>query len=205
MSRVNLMSAPRRQRQRARRRARAWGAVCAAYALILAAGVAGATTMEGESAAIRRDLLDGETRAQARQRELEALTQRLAAAQRAHEAAVAVGHHADWSILLGLLGSKVDDNVVLERVSVSPQRVQARRANTEPADPEAYDVELMGVARSQRAVSAFVLDLEGTGLFASVTLVSTRARPGQAGELVAFQISARLAPSVAAAGAGGAR
>lgn len=207
MTRVNLMSERRRLRLRERRRARAWGGICAAYALVLAAGVAGATTMKGQSEVIRRDLVEGQSRAEARQRELETLNQRLAAAQRSHEAAVAVGHHADWSVLLRLLGAKVDEDVVLERVGVVPQRAGvSRRATAEPADPEAYDVEMMGVARSQRAVSAFVLDLESTGLFASVTLVSTRPRPGQSGELVAFEIAASLqAAARADSPAGGAR
>jgi hypothetical protein len=150
--------------------------------------------------------------------------QSLASAKRKLDAAKAVGRHADWSILLrilGDLGASPSPSVVLERVELRPRNESdlrtaagakaplpgakpAPRAESDLPDPLGYKLEIDGLAASQVDVVRYARGLEDLRLFESVAILGTRpydsTAPDAAGlHLFSFRIACTLTDAAAAA------
>lgn len=199
---VNLLPAPRRIARRRRARVRAWSWIGAAYLLAVAGASAAFVLTTHEGGPRVADVDEAVARVAARRIEVAALEKELTAATRNWEAARAVGHHPDWSVLLGLLARAREGEVVLERCELRAD-VPSARAQPQPGRRQ-YTLSVDGIARSQRAVPAYVLGLERLGVFESVTIIETRSRPPDTGtsapadpavaeDLVAFRVQATLA------------
>ncbi|MCX5662015.1 MAG: PilN domain-containing protein [Planctomycetota bacterium] len=221
MNGVNLIPASRRDARRQRRRVRLWSGACSVYALALA-GLCVALHFQGpqpqraQAAAMtaangRITELDAAIAREGK---------RLAQVQSSLEAGKAVSDRPNWSTLLALVATTLDPGTVLNRcrldpmaaaptpvggaaaaASVKPKTVVAPPANaanpagtTEPVvtPPRQFQLNLGGLARSQGAVTAFVLRLQATGLFEQVDLVKTTREPFLTGEAIAFQIRCTL-------------
>jgi hypothetical protein len=221
---VNLLPAGRARALASRRRLRLWTAVLCAYGLLVAgawawwglgARLAAATSTAAPAAEQLRALEDSMAKCQADSTKVRA---EMTAMRTKLDGARAVGHHADWSILLSMLaeqGSPPRPQIVFERVELQPRKPEAGAAQArdakdktkaEPDAPDAlgYTLTLEGVAGSQLDVVGYTQLLQQLNLFESVSLVGTRPRDSVAPDapglhLVNFQISCVLTDAAAAA------
>ena len=97
------------------------------------------------------------------------------------------------------LAKNLDDDLVLKRCKLHPEAVEKpkskgkKRTKREPAPkPKRFILDISGFGRSQKAISQFVLRLEGSKLFEKVTAVKTNREPFMAGKAMAFQIRCLL-------------
>ncbi len=105
-----------------------------------------------------------------------------------------------------LLSDQLPDSMWLERCDLQPIKPPAPVLTTtrrgaakakpvpkrEAESPRGFVLMLSGQAATQTDVGRFVLGLEGTELFAKVTLVETRNQPNPIGESVGFQVECLL-------------
>jgi Tfp pilus assembly protein PilN len=214
MNGVNLI--PRRRREASRRRARlrAWAVGASAYAMLCAGvfAVSGAIdAVDDPTAATRLAQLPSEI--DASQRALTRIAAQLTEAQGRLDAARAVAHQPDWSVLLGLLAQSVGEDIVLttcrletEPSAVSPAAARPGAGLHRPADagrsgatalphvaPGArFTLELSGLGRTQASVSHFVLRLERLGLFERVTILKTGREVLGEHESIGFRLEAAI-------------
>lgn len=198
---VNLLPPAYIHARLARRRCAGWSVATSVFGLLLACAAVGlglGMQRDETDPAPKIGLLEGQIRE--KQRAVEqakaksrALTTRLAAAR-------AVGVHPDYSVLLGLLAGLREGEITLASVAVA-SRVTTEalaagpRSKAKPKETPHIELALTGLARSPAAVAAFVLRLEKTGLFASVSLTDTALAPPtehRAVEATAFKVTARF-------------
>lgn len=110
----------------------------------------------------------------------------------------AVSNQPDWSGLLVLLASELDDDVVLRQCLLIPQKEKDSSIGSKDENPlagqknQAYVLKLVGYGRTQAAVSRFILDLEKTGLFEKVKLIRTNRERFLSDDAVAFNAQCLL-------------
>lgn len=231
---VNLLPASRRMAITRRTRTRLWAGALSVYAVAVAAvwawcGFGGwiSALRHGPEAAplkAREQLASVESEIEKAQAARKDVGQALVAARRRLDAAKAVGHHADWSVLLrvlGDLGAPPNPSIVLERVELRPRNEAdlrpapgakpplpgvkpAARAESDLPDPLGYKLEIEGLAASQVGVVRYARSLEDLRLFESVAILGTRpydsTAPDAAGlHLFSFQIACTLTDAAAAA------
>lgn len=109
------------------------------------------------------------------QRSLAADLQKIESRLAAHAEAT---QHPDWSILLAYISRLGADSVVLNGFVLEQGERQG-----------AYTVALAGVARSQNAVTRFLLGLERSGVFSDTTLVRST---GDANGAYTFAIACEI-------------
>jgi hypothetical protein len=204
MTTANLIPAGRRQAKRRRARTCVWAGACTAYAVVLLAGYGVCQALwGGTDRGVDEELRKAGTAAQTSARQTLALNRSLERARLALQANRAVGSQPDWSALLALLAQNLGDELVLNHCRLKPARVlpaatpagSAEGTPASPAEkPRHFALEIEGYARSQAAVSQFVLRLEGTGLFNQVRLVKSNREPFLVGKAVAFRVECSLGP-----------
>jgi len=106
----------------------------------------------------------------------------------------------DWGLLLVLLASVMDDNVVLSEcdlVTVDSQATEITNdlktwLSSSPIETllstRRYRLKVTGFARTQSSLSEFVLGLEHTKVFESVRLVKSCRQAFRDGQAIAFSI-----------------
>lgn len=109
----------------------------------------------------------------------------------------AMADAVDWSALLETVASVARDGVVLGRVGLGPSGNRSSSAGG-PGGPGARSaanpvvpglvIEIDGVGRTPREVSAFVLQLEALSLFDHVNLLETRGQSINGGTVSTFRI-----------------
>ena len=110
----------------------------------------------------------------------------------------AVSNQPDWSVLLVLLASELDDDVVLRQCKLTPQVKNGSSAGSKDIDAlsgqkdQTYLLTLVGYGRTQAAVSRFILDMEQTGLFEQVKLIQTNREHFLSDNAVAFNAQCLL-------------
>ncbi len=110
----------------------------------------------------------------------------------------AVSNQPDWSGLLVLLASELDDDVVLRHCQLIPQKEKNSSIGSKDENRlagqknQAYVLKLVGYGRTQAAVSRFILDLEQTGLFEKVKLIRTNRERFLSDDAVAFNAQCLL-------------
>jgi Tfp pilus assembly protein PilN len=196
MMRVNLIPAHRRAARERRTRVRYWSAICGAYALLL--GVTYACC--GMAWSVNSDGLDQElAKASA---EIEDLTRSLRGAEAEFSEAESlldsirgIAKQPDWSLLLGLVAKTLGDEVVLDTFRLGPPqtngtvaRAQRVAAASTPKNGAPYMLYISGYARSQAAVSRFVLRLDELDLFERVDLLKTSREAMFDGDATGFQV-----------------
>jgi len=93
----------------------------------------------------------------------------------------------DFSILLALLSRAIGQDVVLNRCELSQDNGKATSAPDEV-------LKISGFARNQPTVAAFMLELESTGIFKSVTLVRSNEEPWMDQKVAGFQVHCVIGP-----------
>ncbi len=194
MMRVNLIPAERRLARERRLRVRNWAVACAGYAMALAVVYAccfmswhvGPDGLDAELAAVSAEAAE-------LSRSLAAAESELSEAQDVLDSTRGIAKQPDWSLLLALLSKTLGDEVVLESCRLGPptasaqparvQRVQLPGSSSSTSSSAAvaaaarndppYALHLSGFARSQGAVSKFVLRLDELALFERVDLLKT--------------------------------
>jgi Tfp pilus assembly protein PilN len=194
---LDLIPAPRRQARARRTRIRTWSLVLGVYALTTAAGyVACFAYPDSGQTALLRDTRAVTEELRAASREMRAVRAQVAEAAGRLAIARSVRNHPDWSLLLAMLADSLADQIVLERCALLPVDPPAAAgpapAATPAQSPRAFRFDLTGLARSQTAVSQFVLRLEKARVFDEVRLVQTSRKPFLKGEAVAFQLECSL-------------
>lgn len=204
MTSINLIPVHRLEARARRARVRRWCVAATAYALLLAGSCVIYRAAWGASdTGLEVALQDSEAQIQSTNQAIAVLQTRLDASQFSLNANRELREHPDWSLLLGLLSSLMDDDLILRECSldkITPRGSQASSGNgdhtvTEASDTQARTVFMLaikGMGRSQEAVSQFTLRLEQTRLFAKVKLVDTSLEPFLSGKAVAFQVECSL-------------
>jgi Tfp pilus assembly protein PilN len=222
---INLLPSHRWDAMRQRQRIRSWAFVVAIYGLALAGawGCWGLRTSLGTEMPQKQgtcleqiSTINGQIEKLRADRAV--ISTNMAEARRTLDAAMAVGHHPDWSVLLDLLtsmGAPPNPTIVFEHVELQPRPAPvAKDGKAKPATPTSqtsevpdqygYSLVLEGVAGSQVDVAQFAKVLQTLKLFESVSIVGTRPRDSVAVDapglhLVSFQINCTLTDAAAAA------
>jgi hypothetical protein len=188
MKSVNLIPASRRDAKRRRKQQTFCAITCGAYGLLLACGIGAAHMLlaaDGDSLESRLKSVDGEVS------RLNVVTadvlSELTTSRATIEANRTVAEQPDWSILLTLLGATKGDDVVIRSVIIGPSAPGTTPALAAGKAPEVA-LEVMGIARSQLAVSQHVLRLEQTSLFSKVSLLDTNRESFLEGDAIAFRL-----------------
>jgi hypothetical protein len=211
MKSINLIPAPRRAAKRRRVHLRLCTGGCAAWAVLaLLAACVSHAVWHGEDPQAGDRLARVSEEMQRTERAMAGVRTQLTAAESKLRANQAIATQPDWSILLALLGQKVENDVVLKSCHVRPasvargthvaQRPDQRRAGARPQDaasqlppePPPYVLEASGLARSQTAANDFVIRLELTRLFSKVTLLDTTREPFLDKDAIAFRLQCVL-------------
>jgi hypothetical protein len=208
MNGINLIPAPRRLAKHRRAHLRYCAAGCVAWAaLSLGAAVVAHVVWRAEDpeAAVRLAKVTEET--QRTERVIAGLRQQLTVAQSTLRGNQAIVLQPDWSILLGLLGQQVGNDIVLKTCNVrqSAARAPAARVAPRPGAPRAgeaasggavepppFVLEASGMALDHASANQFVLRLEQTGLFSKVSLLDTAREPFFDKNLIAFRLECTL-------------
>ncbi len=224
---INLLPSHRWDALRRRQRVRSWTVLVGVYALALAGawgcwGLRSSLAAGAEAPQTQETCADKisaiNTEINKLHADRAAISASMAEARRTLDAAMAVGHHPDWSVLLDLLtsmGAPPNPTIVFEHVELQPRQGpvakdgKAKAPATAPQASEApdqwgYSVVLEGVAGSQVDVAQFAKVLQTLKLFESVSIVGTRPRDSIAPDapglhLVSFQINCTLSDAAAAA------
>ena len=214
---LNLIPAPRCQARARRARVRTWSVVLGAYALAAAAGyVACYAYPDGDQTALLRDARAVTEELRSSGRQMRAVRTQVAEAAGKLAIARNIRNHPDWSLLLAMLSDSLADQIVLDRCALvavdspaggpdgpaapaPPSAGRARGLHPAPAAAAAaagtrgFHFTVAGYARTQSAVSQFVLRLEQARVFDEVRLVETSLKPFLGGQAVAFQVECSLA------------
>src|SRR4051812_28279267 len=182
---INLIPAPRRAAIARRARVRRWltGSGCYAVLLIIAYGMcmtSAGNDVDASTAALERTnrQIDDLTHS------LSTLRPQMAEMQARLAVARHVGDQPDWSHLLAIISATLDDEIVLSSTRLESSDTTgnttpgARHAAPPASQPSAdsdcrLTASLQGFAKSQAAVTQFVLRLERLGLFERVEMVNS--------------------------------
>jgi len=194
MRNVNLIPAPHRAARRRRQKVRWCAAGCSAYALLaVGTGAAVLSNWGGNDPLLGQQLTQLEKEIQGREHELSQGRSALAASESELTAANQMADQPDWSVLLSLLASKAQDQIILRTLQLKSASQPA--GGSDPADR--LIVTAGGVSRSPLAAQQYVLRLEKTGLFDRVTLVETHRESFLTSDAASFQIECVLSAGTA--------
>lgn len=186
MKAVNLLpESILRLRARARR-IRNWSVIAGVYATLLTGGYFAAVASDQGPAAALSQLEEASGRVQTKKTELTKVKEDLLRAERALAAAREVAANPDWSIILRLLAQKRGEDITIQAVSLAPVMpiapvasaagAKKSQPDTSLRKPVGYTLRIDGLARRQRDLTEFVLELEHTGIFAKVVIVDSKAK-----------------------------
>lgn len=182
----NLLPRALVARQQARRCGRVWMAAAGAYTLAaigVCASIAAVPSPARGNAAQR--VAEVRSRIEASEKQTLAARAVSAKAARAIAARQAVGVHPDWSLLLAGLAVVRGEKIVLEDVEI---RTEA--AGT--GGGRQATVRIGGIAPGAAEISAFVLRLEGLGVFDRVSQQEATARRIGSVEALAFRVECKI-------------
>jgi len=202
---LNLIPVTRLEARRRQAAVRHWLVSGVAYvALLIAVSVFVQWRWGGEPADLAQELSRATAQTEQTRRQLRQLQSELSAVERRLAANRAVTNQPDYAVLLALFARQLDEQVILRSCAFEPIPIDSPDVSrsSDAADeedaadlPPGFTVQASGLAANQRAVSAYVLRLEQTGLFHRVRLVNTRREPTNfgTGRAIAFEIECFLA------------
>ena len=202
---VNLIPRPRLYAAAARKRLRHWTWAVTGYAMVLLAGYAAcaaALSVDGDDHAL---MLEKTTRQIDELNNANAsLKPELAEAHTKLAVARTMGDQPDWSLLLAIISSTVDDEIVLTSTKLDAATGADALSTTRPlgndkhaaaapiGPPPRMSLSLLGMGRSQAAVTQFVLRLERLGLFERVDLARSNRQTVGSTDANVFRIDCLL-------------
>lgn len=198
---INLLPPDRLVRLYERRVGRRWlFAVCTYLAgiLVIWGMISGGVARES---GVRVELAELEESIARKKAENKLESDALKARTREYLAAVAVGHHPDWSVLMTLAAMERGPDVTLEGCTVreadmtKPEARGQRTSKTTAKNYRKFEFEVSGLALQARQVHAYAIKLENSGLFDKVNPPKITARDPMAPNapsLTAFTIVCEL-------------
>lgn len=205
---VNFVPAPRRISRQRQSCTKLWIAITCAYSVVLAVVFVGYQSMAGAAVEnVDNELAMVNSDIQSTQKQISEVTPTLNESRLTLQASRAVGNQPDWSVLMALLASRLNERVVLSHCSLTPQnsettvsttvpRIGGGRASPQDANtksgPTHFNLDVRGLAKTQASLSTFVLELEQAGLFAKVVLQDAQRVEFVKGEAIQFQIVCTL-------------
>lgn len=192
----NLLSPTARLQLRVHDRLRSWSVLLGGYLLLLTIGsIAAWSSSRGEVVLPVEVVVAAETQAAAVEGKVDEVYTQVRQQRAKLEAELAVGHHPDWSVLLGVIARLKGPSVDLTGVELRPQG-EPSQAN-KAVRPTRYVVQIMGTAASHAELAALVLRFERLGIFEHVELAQNRMTQ-EGTEAVEFVVHAELDDSPAA-------
>ena len=163
MKHVNLIPPDRRRRISDERRAAAWLRFTVIYTALLATGLLIVQiTAVPESVDTGSRLLNARAEADAIRTESTAMREQISALTTELRRAKRVRQQPDWSGLFALASAHLGDQILLTRFALETPQGDSNVLN------------IRGTAREQQAVTAYLLAMERSGVFATVRLVEQR-------------------------------
>jgi hypothetical protein len=197
---VNLLPQKRVAAIRARAAARWWVVGGAVFSAVAVLG-AGAYSVRVSRAGAGRDASAViSAKLEVKRAEKQALTTRVSDLRKRVDAARAVGHHPDWSIMLRHLAVSRPETLIMERCELkrvdTTTRTPAQDGTHETSSTTTrIFLTISGRAEQMSDVHAFVGQVEGAGVFDAVrmgeTSVMASASPGQPA-LIRYTIQCEL-------------
>lgn len=197
-SRINLVPRSRRLAKHRRKRKRLWVTIITAYSVLVVSAITGSRLLHVfDSRAVATQIETLESQIQKASEDAKSLRAQIRQVKDTWETANVVNSQPDWSLLLALIADVGQDHIMLSSCELaaaaadesSRAEMPATPATASPSAPTtptaaapthssaAWTLNLSGRARSQSAVSQFVLRLEQLTLFEQVRLVETRREP----------------------------
>lgn len=208
---VNFVPAPRRISRQRQSRIKLWIAITCAYSVVLAVVFAVFQSMAGSAVEnVDQELGQVSSDIQSTNQNISEVLPSLTESRLTLQASRAVGNQPDWSVLMALVASRLNERVVLSHCSLTPQRTgtdsssptavrigrgpaaKTQGAANQNSGPDFFNLDVRGLARTQAALSTFVLELEQAGLFAKVVLQDAQRVEFAKGEAIQFQIVCTL-------------
>lgn len=205
MNDINLIPEKRRTRKRHQRKRRLWLRICAIYIGCLGCMLGSAYAMwTGDDEALTKKLENTEILIEQGRESQIALRKQLALCRGQLHINDTIQHQPDWSRLLLLIGEAVGEEVALttcQLVTLDDQNknvIEQLGGDDEATSAETlltkrdYRLRILGFARTQTAVSLFVLRLERLELFNSVRLGKSRRQDFLGEQAIAFTIQCEI-------------
>lgn len=206
---INLVPVPRQIDRMRRSRIKTWLIAGSAYSVLLVVLFAVFQVMTGTAfQSVDKELHEVNAELASTGKNIQAIQPQLVNSKSTLQASRAVGNQPDWSVLVALLASRLNERVVLSHMGLSPAvviadqpsvpRVVRRGSTVKPAQdegakaPQQFNLDVRGMAKSQAALSTFVLKLEQANLFAKVILQDAQRVGFVEGEAIQFQIQCTL-------------
>ena len=210
MTPINLIPAGRRAASADRRRMVRWSIGVGVYAAAVLIGCVVIRVAQDQPGATH----EAEMRLAVDRIEQSAMASKvyakeIASLRRQLDAAVTVGRHPDWSLLLGALARARGEAVVLDSIELSPVKAEAEgtpakdaakdKAKTSaPAKPvkragATYLMRLSGFSRTAPGVFEFAQALEAFGPLEHVTIVKTQSSRVGTLDVTGFELTAMIA------------
>jgi Tfp pilus assembly protein PilN len=191
---VNLIPQHRRRARLLRLRQNRWMFAVAGYALFLVVGYLGWRIMwsaDGYDQSARLAYIRGDI--ETTHNSIAKTRAALREAGARLQANQTVTAQPDWSLLMTLIAELRGEEVVLNRCRMEASMLESQA--TPAVTGRAPTLSLHGHGRTAAAISQFLLKLENTQLFESVSLLKTNREVYQGGDAVAFQLECRLKTS----------
>jgi Tfp pilus assembly protein PilN len=188
MNSVNLIPIHRQLRDARAARICSWAWVVGGLSLLLTMAWACCAIVPSQAVAPpAAALTKATTEISKANEETAALRRELAALREQTLSARGITEQPDFSLLLALLSRAVGEDVVLNQCELTHDNAKVKSS---PADV----LRISGFARNQPAVAAFMLELESTEIFKSVTLVRSNEEPWMAAKAAGFQVRCSIGP-----------
>ena len=176
-----------------------WAAVCSVYLVLLGITyLCCALAWRVSSDGLDHDLGTASAEIEELTRSLGGAEAELADAQQLLDSIRGIAKQPDWSLLLALVAKTLGDEVVLDTCKLGPPNVKRTvvrgqkalngTAGGTPRNEPPYTLYISGFARSQAAVSRFVLRLDALDLFERVDLLRTSREAMFDGDATGFQV-----------------
>ena len=205
MNDVNLIPYHRRIRQRRKARLWLWFWLAGGYFCLMIIVLSSVYLMwKVNDQSLSRDLDTLTRRIENDRSSVRQLRQERAKVSSIYTTSRAIHHQPDWSKLLILLGDNLDDDIILNNCQVVTLDEEGRevsglkQAELTPASMSAlvgeprHVLTLSGYGLEQRAVSQFVVRLEQSGLFESVSMTHSLRQDFLNQKAIAFNIQCRI-------------
>lgn len=205
MGDVNLIPEQRQVRKRQRARMRLWFQICTVYVILLALSLFFLHNLwKADHATLAEDLQATAQLGKQYSSSMLRLRKELARISTILQTSRAIKRQPDWSKLLIIIAETLGPDVVLNKCQIvtldsagrpitgSQQETLTSQAVTTLLSARRYRLTLAGLGREHSTVSKFVVQLEQSGLFDSVTLLNNQRQDVRNQSVVVFDIECHM-------------
>jgi len=205
MGDVNLVPVPRQVQKCRRARIRLWLKMSGAYVTVIALALFFVYTIwKVDNAALAKDLDTTALRVKQHSSSMLRLRKELARITTILQTSRAIKRQPDWSKLLVIIADTLGQDIVLNQcevvtldqngreISGDQQESLSSQAVTSLLSARQYRLTLAGFGRQHSAVSKFVVQLEQSGLFNSVSLLNNQRQDLLDQSVIVFSIECQM-------------